>query len=102
MDVLANKTIVKDFLERFPACREKDSKLVANVWSHYLKGINKHPQNIRAWDLLEMLAEEKLPNHESITRAARKLKEKFPHLRGKNHDERMKQEDVIIDQLEKF
>jgi hypothetical protein len=77
--------IVKKVLEQKPETRDNDRKLEIEIWFKFAKlypGIQ----------FSELYLSGKLPLADTITRAGRKLKEKFPNLRGEHWAERKSEE----------
>lgn len=88
---LADK--VKVLLQAHPHLRDSDKKLVANIWVLDVTSIhNTGIENITSYQLLNDLAEGKLTNHDSITRARRKVQEQNPSLRGSRYEDKQKEE----------
>jgi len=81
------KEKVGDMLTNSPKCRESDTMLIAN---YYAFEIGADINNMTAMQLLNAIALKEVPTSEAITRAARKIREEKPELRGKNYD--LKQE----------
>lgn len=96
MDLLSIKKRVETLLQISPECRECDARLVACIWNRQLRGII---ENMSAMDLLKELSADRLKDYESITRVARKLKEKNPLYRGKNYVLRMEEQEHVKDQI---
>lgn len=68
--------------------RDNDQLLIASIWSTELKRDGFKPSERTAFELLERLANNKLPNPESIRRCRQKLQELRPELRGKKYKQR--------------
>lgn len=88
---------VKALLEKYPAFRDSDNKLMAHIWREDLT----HRINIlSANELLAILASsETLSKWESITRYRREVQELFPELRGKKHSERQAKQAEVISEV---
>ena len=93
---------VRALLDARPALRDDDQRLVANVWWQALKTNGYDPDRLSGTGLIQMFAENKLPNPDSITRARRKLQEMHVHLRGKKYDKRQSRQSDVIDDLNLF
>ena len=65
--------------------RDNDQLLIASIWSTEMKRSGFYPSQHTAHELLELLANGKLPNPESIRRCRQKLQELKPELRGKKY-----------------
>lgn len=87
------KDKVQELLERYPHLRDSDEKLTANIW------LSETPKGATAFDFLQMYAEKKITNAESIRRSRAKLQEENPHLRGENYEKRHKDADRILQEL---
>jgi hypothetical protein len=87
------KDKVKLLLETFPHLRDSDERLTANIW------LSETPKDATAFQVLQMYAEKRLTNAESIRRTRAKLQEEIPELRGKSYNLRHKSQDRILDEL---
>lgn len=96
MDLLNVKKVVETFLIQHERCRNSDARLVAAIWKHYLK---KDLDKMQAIDLLQKLADNELPNFESIRRVRQRLQEKNPSLRGVNYKIRKSEDEKIKEQI---
>jgi hypothetical protein len=80
--------IVKDILEKSPACRDSDKRLIWNVWNRKtLVQINR--DDLRQSRILFM-DYMNAPSSESITRARRKIQELHPELQSSEAVRKMK------------
>ena len=70
---------VRAILERVPATRKSDARLIAYVWAETI-GYDKLNATT-AKDLLDMMSEGKLPSTESIRRARQRLQQSNPNLK---------------------
>jgi hypothetical protein len=70
---------VRAILERVPATRKSDAKLIAYVWAETI-GYDKLNATT-AKDLLDMISEGKLPATESIRRARQRLQQSNPNFK---------------------
>ena len=93
---------VRALLTARPELRDNDQRLVSNVWWQCLKLDGINPDETPSTKLLLLLSQGKLPNHDSITRARRKLQEVHEHLRGEKYNKRQKHQAEVIDDLKKF
>lgn len=84
---------VKVLLRSHPHLRDSDKRLVANIWSIDLTELyNKNIENISSLDMLNALAEGNLTNHDSITRARRKVQQENEDLRGTKYADKKQEE----------
>lgn len=104
MDILTHKELVKELLIKSETSRNSDSVLVANVWNHYITKVFKvNPNSCSGTDILGMVANDELPNFESIGRIRRKWQQTHPELRGTNWKYKQdEEEDKIIGQVRDF
>ena len=84
---------VEKLLTIYPALRDSDEKLMANIWWSYVAFNIGENASSRA--LLSMLSEGKLPSYESISRCRRKLQEECPNIRGEKWNDRHKRAETI-------
>ena len=84
---------VQKLLESFPHLRDSDERLTANIW------LSETPKDATAFDVLQMYAEKRLTNAESIRRTRAKLQEENPALRGESYNLRHKSQDRILEEL---
>ena len=70
---------VRAILERVPATRKSDARLIAYVWAETI-GYDKLNATT-AKDLLDMMSEGKLPSTESIRRARQRLQQSNPNFK---------------------
>ena len=68
--------------------RDNDQLLIASIWSTEMKRAGFQPSERTAFELLEWLANNKLPNPESIRRCRQRLQENRPELWGKRYKQR--------------
>jgi hypothetical protein len=80
------KSLVCQWLERYPQLRDDDSKLVANIWADYIGYDNL--DKITSRQLLQLFADGNLPQFETIRRTRQKIQEQNAHLRGNAYIER--------------
>jgi len=90
------------YLENHPHLRDSDNKLIAMYWRDELRKLGFEPNSISAMSMLKLIAEGKVSNAQSITRAARKLRADFDHLQGKEYKARKNNEENIKDDLDSF
>lgn len=79
---------VEKLLKENQKYRDSDSKLVAAFYYRLLG--NTRLKNISGLDFLHLLAEQKIPFPDGITRVRRKLQENNPDLRGLSYRKRHK------------
>lgn len=70
---------VRAILERVPATRKSDARLIAYVWADTI-GYDKINAT-SAKDLMDMMSEGKLPSTESIRRARQRLQQSNPNFK---------------------
>lgn len=70
---------VRAILERVPATRKNDSRLIAYVWAEII-GYDKL-NSTSAKELFDMMSEGKLPATESIRRARQRAQQSNPKLK---------------------
>ena len=88
--IKAVKDFVEDILKNYPQARESDNYLSAVVWHKQVRATTQG--DVTFENFLTMYSNSLLASSDSITRAARKLKETRPDLRGNGHDKRKKLE----------
>jgi hypothetical protein len=79
---------VAQFLTDFPALRDNDARLVANIWLEDAVQYNPELDISKAKYFLSMVAKGVLSNTESIRRSRQLLQAKNPELRGLTYQER--------------
>ena len=84
--IKAVKDFVEEILRDYPQARESDNYLCCVVWHKQVRASNQG--DVTFENFLTMYSNSLLASSDSITRAARKIKETKPEYRGKNHDER--------------
>jgi hypothetical protein len=99
MNILKNKDIVLSLLQKQKHLRDNDFKLLANVWHKHITNLGIDSKNYKAYDLLLMLADGKLPNSESVRRIRQKLQEEFKDLRGVNYEKRHNSKEKVKEEL---
>jgi len=99
MDLLNVKDCVTQLLIKSERCRNSDARLTAAIWKHYLK---KDLEKMQAIDLLQLLADNKLPNSESIRRVRQRLQEKNIALRGIHYKVRKSEEEKVKEQIKQI
>ena len=90
---------VRALLTARPELRDNDQRLVSNVWWQCLKFDKIDPDTMPSTKLLLLLSQGKLPNHDSITRARRKLQEVDESLRGEKYNKRQGHQAEVIEDL---
>ena len=84
---------VKNLLTEVPSLRDSDERLMATIW---FKNIGEdNIKSLSAINLLQKLADGKLPSYESISRCRRKIQEEKPELRGEKWKERHDAEEAV-------
>lgn len=99
MNLLNVKDCVMQLLIKSERCRNSDTRLTAAIWKHHIK---EDLPKLQAIDLLQLLADNKLPSYESISRVRRKLQEKYPALRGDAYNARKAEEENVKQQIKKI
>ena len=89
---------VKILLETYPKLRDNDVRLVASYYYNNISNINQ----MSAIDFLQIMVNGNLPSPDTITRARRKIQEKYPELRGVNYVERQKLEKQVRENINKI
>ena len=84
--IKAVKDFVQDILNDYPQARESDNYLSAVVWHKQVRATTQG--DVTFENFLTMYSNGLLASSDSITRAARKLKETNPKYRGKSYDNR--------------
>ena len=102
MRIKKSKDIVEKLLTEQPHLRDDDNKLLASVWYIQIRNMNFLPAQITGYDVLEMVAEKKLANSESVRRNRAKLQELKPNLRGKIYYERHNHKADVKQELRNF
>ena len=95
MKVLDNAAKVKSLLEAQPKYRDDYKSLIARIWFNEI-GQDKE---LKAYELLNKLAEGKLSHPESIMRARRKIQEEHPELRGRTYNKRKEEVKAVQREL---
>jgi hypothetical protein len=84
--IKAVKDFVQDILNDYPQARESDNYLSAVVWHKQVRATTQG--DVTFENFLTMYSNGLLASADSITRAARKIKETNPQYRGKNYENR--------------
>ena len=84
MKIFNLATEVQHALQKHPALRDDDNRLIANIWFKKLPTIDK----LSGRDLLIWIAKGRLPSFESISRCRRKIQQEDKSLRGELWDKR--------------
>jgi len=91
-------SVVKGVLCEDPRTRDNDHLLCVIIWHKQLRSTGYDITRMSAYDLMLKYRDKELANHDSITRARRKVQEDNELLRGDGHKERQaKQQDVKDD-----
>jgi hypothetical protein len=88
--IKAIKDFVEDILLNYPLSRDNDNYLACFVWHKQVRATTQG--DVTFENFLTMYSNGLLASSDSITRAARKIKETRPDLRGNGHDKRKKLE----------
>lgn len=93
LEATINKThnIVLNLLQNFPALRDNDDLLYAEVIES--RGFGSFP----ASELMKKRSTLNLPPYETVRRARAKIQSEHPELRGKNYGKRREAEDIYLD-----
>ncbi len=99
MKLIREMSLVKDrvkaLLVKSPHLRDSDNRLIATMW--YFDLLNKKLDSnlITANEFLDLYANERLTNSETIRRVRQKIQEENPELKGTVNEARQKEaEDV--------
>ena len=93
MEKISNLTEqVKVILEKDPRTRDDDKLLCSIIW---YKSIGTTMKTMSAVDFLKMYVNGDLVNHDTITRARRKVQEENISLRGENYSGRQAHQDDV-------
>jgi hypothetical protein len=84
--IKAIKDFVEDILRDYPQSRDNDNYLCCVVWHKQVRASNQG--DVTFENFLTMYSNSLLASSDSITRAARKIKETNPQYRGKNYEDR--------------
>lgn len=87
--------VVEDLLKKDARCRDEDKLLTALLWYDVVQKKGLVFNNMTAKDLLDLYISGVLPNHDSITRARRKVQETMPHLRGDKYNLRQGHQEEV-------
>ena len=102
IDIKKTRDLVIHYLEEHEHLRDNDEKLIATIWKLELYRNNINPKSITAFDFLQLFANGKLTNPESIRRSRAKIQETFPLLRGDKYNHRQAKSNDIKDDLRGF
>ena len=80
------KDKVRNLLINNKRLRDSDNKLIATFWFQELKMLGIDTNEITGFELLELFAESKLTNAETIRRIRAKLQETNKELRGSKYN----------------
>ena len=86
---------VKALLEKHPHLRDSDNKLIANIWVSDLIKMGLSCGDMPAFYFLNLYAECKLTNAETIRRVRQKIQEENPDLRGTVNEARQQQGEEV-------
>ena len=85
---MKTKETIKKLLENKPHLRDSDNRLICTYWFMELKRKEIDPNKINGLEFMQLYAESKLTNTETIRRQRAKLQEECPELRGKVYEDR--------------
>jgi hypothetical protein len=97
MKINTKKELVIELLTKFPHLRDDDNRLIATIWKRELK-----TRDLTAIGFLQLYADKRLTNAESIVRCRRKVQELFPELRGSKYNVRHEHTKEVVNQLYNF
>lgn len=103
--MLGNKELnsfIREYLEKYPHLRDDDYKLLATVWKVTLFKRGLNIKIMTALELLQFVAEGKLPHMSSIVRTRSKLQEHNPQLRGTKYNERQAYSKKVKKQVQEY
>jgi len=95
MRINTKKELITKLLTYHPHLRDDDNKLIATIWKRELKTST----NITAIAFLQLYADKRLTNAESIRRCRAKIQEVTPELRGSKYNARHESTEQTIDEL---
>lgn len=79
-------SVVTEVLHNYPQSRDNDNYLSCVVWHKQVRA--KHEGDVTFENFLTMYSNNLLASSDTITRAARKIKETRPDLRGTQYEKR--------------
>jgi len=82
------KDLVLELITKYPALRDSDMKLSANIWHIEIKRQGLDIDNMSASDLLKLIASDKLSSAVSIKRDRAKFQQVNQSLRGTKYKQR--------------
>jgi len=85
---MKTKDLVLEMISKYPALRDSDNKLTANIWNKELKVKGLDINTMTASDLLKLVANDKLSSPVSIKRHRAKFQEVNESLRGAKYRQR--------------
>lgn len=92
-------TVVEDILVLDSKFRDDDKKLCIKVWLNILNKEGHDHNLLSTKDFFKLYLNGILPNHDSITRARRKLQEENPLLRGASYTYKQKKQKEVLKDL---
>ncbi len=102
MKIKKSKDIVEKLLKEQPHLRDDDNKLLASVWYIQIRHMNMLPEDISGYKVLDLVANKKLANAESVRRSRAKLQELRTDLRGKIYASRHNHIVDVKEELKSF
>jgi hypothetical protein len=85
---MKTKDLVLEMITKYPALRDSDNKLTANIWNKEIKSKGMNLEAMTATELLTMVANDKLSSPVSIKRHRAKFQEVNESLRGIKYKQR--------------
>jgi hypothetical protein len=85
---MKTKDLVLEMITKYPALRDSDNKLTANIWNKEIKSKGMNLESMTATELLTMVANDKLSSPVSIKRHRAKFQEVNESLRGIKYKQR--------------
>lgn len=79
---------VQRILDKVLEARDSDGRLTAEFWWRELKAMGVNPRACPGIEIMRLIGKGRLTSAETITRARRKLQEKYPQYRGRRYYER--------------
>jgi len=85
---MKTKDLVLKMITKYPALRDSDNKLTANIWNEEIKSKGINLDTMTATELLSMVAKDQLSSPVSIKRHRAKFQEVNESLRGVKYKQR--------------
>ena len=90
---------VKQYLCSDPRTRDNDHLLACLIWHRQLRASGRDITRMSAYDFMLLYRDKELANHDSISRARRKVQEDNPLLKGDAHHERKLKETAVKEDI---